>query len=95
MNTPVIFRKYKNNQIIAVFPTELGSCDSYQCQSYMTIGQHGSCDPNVIQDTNPASAAEYYDLFSELVSLGYENLQVYHRYQQMWTRVRRDKLNQY
>lgn len=68
--TPVVFRKYgarKGGEIIALFPTVLGTYDPYTCSSYVHVGQHGSADPrHVVNDTRPASPAEYEDLKREL-----------------------------
>jgi hypothetical protein len=70
--TEVIFRKYKNGnkEIIALFPyvceTRFGTCESY-----MHIGQHGTADYlGVMQDTKPATPAEYADLKAELENYG-------------------------
>jgi len=38
-----IIRKW-DKQYIAIFPYELGTNDPGTCLSYMTVGQHGSCD---------------------------------------------------
>lgn len=76
MTTPVIFRKFKDGSIIALFPTLPGTRDPYTCDSYMHIGQHGSASPDIISITSPADITEYSDLLSELKSLGYNDLTV-------------------
>lgn len=82
MKTPVIFRKFKEWDIIAIFPTIPGTSDQYTCQSYMHIGQHGSCEPTyLIQNTKPAKPEEYEELLQELINIGYDDLKVYKRYQ--------------
>lgn len=75
--TKVVFRKYKDGSILALFPsTGYGLC---LIESYMHIGQHGGADYNgCILDTKPATPAEYQELKTELESLGY-NLKVIKR----------------
>ena len=70
--TKVIFRKFRNGDVIALFPQIAGSCADYGCsmQSYMHIGQHGAADCVTI--TKPAIPEEYADLKSELEGIGYE-----------------------
>jgi hypothetical protein len=85
--TKVIFRKWKKcNTIIAIFP-EVVSCDNpYNCESWVYVGGHGSCDPQwVISDTVPASPDEYawYKKFLE-EQYGYQLLVI--------TRYRREFL---
>ena len=80
--TPVIFRKFKEGDIIAIFPTMSGTLNQYTCNSYQHIGQHGSCDPiSLIQNTKLAKPEEYEELFQELINIGYDDLKVYKRYQ--------------
>ena len=80
--TPVIFRKFKEGDIIAIFPTMSGTLNQYTCNSYQHIGQHGSCDPTyLIQETKPTKPEEYEELFQELINIGYDDLKVYKRYQ--------------
>jgi hypothetical protein len=75
MSTPVIFRKFKdNNSIVALFPTLPGTRDPYTCDSYMHIGQHGTASPDIIYTTSLATLEEYGDLLSELKSIGYDDL---------------------
>lgn len=99
--TPVIFRKWyrkedgagEGNDIIALFPTELGTNDPYTCFSYEHIGQHGSAEPiGIIQRTKAAKPAEYADLLAELKGVGYDDLKVYAKYQYDFLRERERKL---
>lgn len=81
--TVVIFRKFKDEQIIALFPYSYyyipGRSDT--CESYMHMGQHSDAKYSAcISVTKPASRKEYKDLFKELKSIGY-NLQVMKRRQ--------------
>lgn len=70
--TPVIFRRWKDGDIIALFPTHPGTCDPSTCSSFMHVGQHGSADlAHVINSTSPAKPEEYADLFRELESPPY------------------------
>lgn len=73
--TVVIFRKYKDGDIIALFPC-LKETD-YCCTCYQHIGQHGVADFIIVRTmTKPATPEEYSDLFEELTHhFGY-NLKV-------------------
>lgn len=73
--TKVVFRKFKDGKIIALFPEIVSGC---YIMSYMHIGQHGDASPMVVSDTRPATKAEYLHLFRELSGLGY-NLRVMQR----------------
>lgn len=72
--TEVIFRKYRDGEIIALFPY-LPEFRYTSCMSYMHIGQHGTAHLELINNTKPASPDEYQDLYKELEGLGY-NLRV-------------------
>jgi hypothetical protein len=88
--TPVIFRKWKDGAVIALFPAEPGDMNPATCSSYMHVGQHGAADPQlVIQQTKPAAAAEYADLKQELESAGYQ-LKLYRRLQRSFYALRRE-----
>ena len=72
--TIVVFRKWKDNEeVVAIFPELPGSYNKiWECNSYMHIGQHGSCDSfGIIKDTILAEEIDYADLKQELESLGY------------------------
>ena len=72
--TKVVFRKFKDGDIIALFP-EQSYRHNYTTGSYMHIGQHGDCDyHNIISMTRPATPEEYKDLYQELEILGYNML---------------------
>ena len=69
--TKVIFRKFRDGDIIALFPEEISEPTPYYCSSYAHVGQHGAADPVlVISMTKPASPAEYADLKRELENYG-------------------------
>ena len=71
MPTKVVFRKFKEGDIIALFPRLPGTNDPYTCGSYMHIGQHGSTDPGIVNITELAKPTEYASLAKELRSIGY------------------------
>lgn len=73
--TKVVFRKFKDGEIIALFPEIVSG---YYIMSYMHIGQHGEASPLLVSDTKPATKAEYLPLFRELSGLGY-NLRIMRR----------------
>ena len=77
--TKVIFRVftdgYSMDDVIAIFPELPGDMEWWTCLSYAHIGQHGSCDINIIRETYPALPITYAPLLQELESLGY-NLKV-------------------
>ena len=70
--TKVVFRKYPDGEIIALFPGEKWNDTSEMVTSYQHIGQHGGADYKwVIYKTVKANPSEYYDLAKELEGLGY------------------------
>ena len=73
--TKVVFRKFKDGQIIALFPDiiadRLGNI-----VSYMHIGQHSSASKDIVDITKLASYEEYAPLLKELKRMGYKNLKV-------------------
>jgi hypothetical protein len=73
--TKVVFRKFKDGQVIALFPYVESSRGF--CSSYMHIGQHSDADYNhIVRSTKLATADEYADLKNELEnSVGY-NLEI-------------------
>lgn len=78
--TKVIFRKFNDGEVIAIFPEIPGDYHYWSCNSYVRVGQHGSCHiRELIHTTKLAKENEYSDLFAELESFGY-NLKVCKRY---------------
>lgn len=70
-STPVIFRKYTDGEIIAVFPYEPGTNDPATCSAYVHNGQHVSVDPvAVVKRTTLATYGEYDPLRKELEASG-------------------------
>ena len=77
--TKVVFRKFKDGDIIALFPEiEGGVNQKGECMSYMHIGQHSGASYALVYDTKLAKPEEYADLFAELEGIGY-NLDVKRR----------------
>lgn len=68
----VIFRKWQG-EIIALFPTEPGSVNSWRyCESYMQLGQHRAASIEVImRESSPATELEYQAIKLELERMGY------------------------
>ena len=84
--TIVVFRKFKNEpqkgEVIALFPEiPFSHLSTYQsCVSYMHTGQHGAASyTGVIENSKPATPADYEDLKNELEDIGY-NLSIKKKY---------------
>lgn len=66
----VIFRKWNNGDVIALFPEQK---HGKYIGSYEHFGQHGNADYNLVMNkTVPASQKEYADLKKELERIGYK-----------------------
>ena len=75
--TPVIFRKEKDGEILAVFPYL--SYRNYTIDCYAHLGQHHTCTWPYVRDcTKKAIPEEYKHLYNELVSIGYQ-LRILHK----------------
>ena len=67
-----IFRKFKDGEVIALFPQIADSIGGGLCQSYMHTGQHSSATPDlVVKLTKLATPEEYAELLAELEQIGY------------------------
>ncbi|NMB83293.1 MAG: hypothetical protein GYA14_15905 [Ignavibacteria bacterium] len=78
--TYVVFRKFREGDIIALFPYEDYDLSGLYCSSYMHTGQHSGADYHgLIHVTKPAKESEYTDLKAELEGIGY-NLKIIKRY---------------
>lgn len=78
--TRVVFRRYPDGQIIALFPDIPWSGQRGETTSYMHLGQHGAADySHVVATTRPACGSEYRDLLAELERIGYRNLNIVQR----------------
>lgn len=81
MSTKVIFRKFKDGDVIALFPTIAGDYNPYvTCQSYQHIGQHGAASVDLVYSTKLATPDEFKALQDELVSIGYNDLKVSYKF---------------
>ena len=69
----VVFRKFSNGEVIALFP-QLTDKYRYRITTYMHIGQHSEDDHHaVVQQTKLATEEEYAPLLTEIE-------QIYHEY---------------
>jgi hypothetical protein len=90
--TVVIFRKFRDGDVIAIFPTLPGTNDESTCTNYMHMGQHGTCDPiGLTQTTKPATLEEYRELERELRGIGY-NLDIIQRQRSAHRNTRRREI---
>ena len=67
----VMFRKFGNGEVIALFP-EMPFDLNGNITSYMHVGQHGAASIDLCNSLSPASEDEYHDLYDELVQIGYD-----------------------
>jgi len=73
MQTIVIFRKYEDGQIIALFPNIKE--DGF-ILSYMGIGQHGNASIDLISDLDQCNSEETSQGIKMLHDVGYTNLTI-------------------
>lgn len=79
--------------LLAVFPTEVGTNDPRTMVCYSTIGQHGACIAGYIgEKTRPATEEEQARMLRELRAVGYENLRVVSRASSAHAKARREQL---
>lgn len=71
MNTNVVFKKWEDGQIIALFPHDSFDLDG-NITSYMHIGQHSGASRDLLYELDDASIEEYKNLKEELLSIGYK-----------------------
>lgn len=91
--TKVIFRKFKDGEVIALFPEEPGTNDCNTCDSYMHVGQHGAASVFLVRGTLPAFFDEYLPLLRELENqVGY-NLEVVKVFPSTSRSIRTAKIN--
>ncbi len=68
----VIYRKYRDGEVIALFPQIAADVHGYMCQSYLHVGQHGAAVPSIVcKQTKLATPSEYATLHAELEQRGY------------------------
>ena len=78
--TRMVFRRYPDGQVIALFPDIPWSGRRGKITSYMHVGQHGAADyAGVIAVTRPACEKEYRNPLSELRAIGYDDLYIVRR----------------
>ena len=76
----VIFRKYSDGEVIALFPFNRGSSTPGTCESYMHVGQHAPADyAGVIRSTKPTGRGEHLPLLAELRRIGYDDIDMRRR----------------
>ncbi len=69
----VIFRRDRTGECFALFPELPGDDWGFHCTAYQRVGQHCAADYHgCIANSDPASRAEYADLFNELERRGYD-----------------------
>ena len=62
----------KSGEVTAIMPEIPGTDSPYTCTCYAHIGQHGHCNPSLIDTcSRPATEAEYTPLLEELERIGY------------------------
>ena len=66
----VVFRKFDNGDVIALFPEE--EQGRGLIGSYMTVGQHSDASKSLITELEPASKEEAAKLADELKRIGYD-----------------------
>lgn len=77
--TKVIFRKFPDGSVIAMFPELPGDNSVLNCLNYMHEGQHGS-SLATCEGTRPVLLPkDYANLYNELTAIGY-NLIVVNRF---------------
>lgn len=70
--TKVVFRKWPNGDILALFPEVPADNTGNLCSSYEHVGQHSGADYyHCISKTRPALPSKYASLKAELEHTGY------------------------
>ncbi len=88
--TPVIFRTFRDGDVIALFPTIPSDNEGHNCSSYMHVGQHGDANYSALLPiTRLATPNEYVDLQTELINIGYTDLKIYNRETQAMREARK------
>lgn len=100
--TPVIFRKEKSGDIVAIFPAEPATHNPYDLEIYAPVGQGWSfnggysfcaADYGWYLKAAPASVEEYTPLMNHIKTLkGYKYLKVYRKMQPQFLEDRKDEL---
>jgi len=70
--TKVVFRKWNNGNVIALFPEVPHDQYGHYCLSYEHVGQHGAASPDTLTLlTTKPRPEEYAELKAELERIGY------------------------
>jgi hypothetical protein len=56
--TVVVFRHFKEGDIVALFPELPSDVNGFYCECYAHIGQHGGADTGLVYSTKPANEAD-------------------------------------
>lgn len=62
----VVFRKYPEGDVIALFCHSAGDCNPGNVMCYQHVGQHGEASRGIGRDLALATPAEFNDLMNEL-----------------------------
>jgi hypothetical protein len=89
VKTKVIFRKFRDGEVIALFPEIQANFNQSDCESYLHIGQHGATSYFIVDWTKPAQPKEYESLRQELEAIGY-NLDIKKRIGKRWFEINRN-----
>lgn len=88
--TKVIFRQWKDGDVIALFPEIATDTIGYNCESFIHVGQHGAASPRIIlKDTKLANLEDgaVKKLIKELEGRGY-NLEIIKRFRYKHQEIR-------
>ena len=66
----------EEGEICAVFVNEFWDRSNTKLTSYMHIGQHAGCSPDILKNWPLATEQEYRSLLEELNTIGYENIKI-------------------
>lgn len=72
MKTKVIFRKFPDGELIALFPALAADSSPETCLSYQTTGQHGTASLDLCDELPAPTPEECEPLRAELKRIGYE-----------------------
>lgn len=69
--TVVVFRRWRDGDVIALFPERATDPVGHYCDSFQHLGGHSAADPvAIVAQTTPATPDEYRELAEEL-TMGY------------------------
>lgn len=87
----VLFRKYPEGDVVAIFPELPADNLGWSCMTYQHVGQHGGgvCS-GIVENTRPATRADYEALLRELGRIGYSRLRIVKRMTPQMLKARRE-----